>query len=131
MRAPFWASLTFPLYKQIYTVVSILGAIRWAGYYLGGHVRSKPIQQMLKEGDWRCFWLDPRFKTNPAYLADEAEAAEREKAPPAYVMEPVINPFSDETAITRMPPQAPDRVYMSSPLARSSSSVHDEKQEWI
>jgi len=29
---------------------------------------------MLKDEDWRCFWLNPRFKENPAFLADEAEA---------------------------------------------------------
>lgn len=36
---------------------------------------------MLKRKDERCFWLDPRFKDNPAWLADEAEALEAEGAP--------------------------------------------------
>lgn len=133
MRAPFWAGFTYPVYKQLYTIVSIMGAIRWAGYYLGGHTRSKPIRQMLKEDDWRCFWLDPRFKENPAYLADEAEAqAAPSEKPPVWTpaSEEVYhcaNPFGDENAISRIP-RSPDRVYSSSPLARSSSSLSQEKE---
>lgn len=138
MRAPFWAGFTYPLYKQLYTIVSIMGAIRWAGYYLGGHQRSKPIKQMLKEEDWRCFWLDPRFKENPGYLADEAEAmAAPTKKPLASVRidgDEVRNPqdtFGDGMAISTAP-RSPDRVYSSaSPLARSASSLSsvDELQK--
>jgi hypothetical protein len=29
---------------------------------------------MLDRNDERCIWLDARFKKNPAWLADEAEA---------------------------------------------------------
>lgn len=72
----FWAALTYPFYKQLYSLVSIFGAIRCVGYYFGGHVRPLNIRQMLKAKDEKCFWLDPRFETNPAFLADEAEAQE-------------------------------------------------------
>lgn len=142
MRAPFWAGLTYPLYKQLYTLVSIAGAIRWAGYYLGGHQRSKPIKQMLKEEDWRCFWLDPRFKENPAYLADDAEAiaatvSMTEKMPVPTVPTPVggvtpmsecRDPFGDENVISR-PPRSPDRIYCASPGARSSTSLSPSEKE--
>lgn len=67
------AALTFPIYKQLYTLVSILGFIRAVLFYMGGYVRAKPVYKMLKDGDKECFWLDPRFHTNPAYLADDRE----------------------------------------------------------
>ncbi|KAF2431940.1 hypothetical protein EJ08DRAFT_659621 [Tothia fuscella] len=79
MQIRFWAGLTYPWYKQLYLFVALAGAIRWAGYFLGGHQAPPTIQQMLKAKDERCFWLDPRFKENPAYLADEAEAIEAAK----------------------------------------------------
>ncbi|KAF3034605.1 hypothetical protein E8E12_004813 [Didymella heteroderae] len=79
MKVRFWACFTYPWYKQIYVVVAICGAIRWAGFFLGGHQVPPTIQQMLRRKDERCFWLDPRFKGNPAWLADEAEALEAER----------------------------------------------------
>jgi hypothetical protein len=80
MKTRFWACFTYPWYKQIYVAVAICGAIRWVGYFLGGHQAPPTIQQMLKNKDDRCFWLDPRFTDNPAWLADEAEALEAERA---------------------------------------------------
>lgn len=82
MKTRFWACVSYPLYKQIYVVVAICGAIRWAGFFLGGHQVPPTIQEMLKRKDERCFWLDPRFKDNPAWLADESEAlaADRSRA---------------------------------------------------
>jgi hypothetical protein len=74
MQIRFWAGFTYPWYKQLYLVVAIGGAIRWAGFFLGGHQAPPTIQQMLKKNDERCFWLDPRFTAHPAFLADEAEA---------------------------------------------------------
>lgn len=79
MQIRFWAAVTYPFYKQIYVLVSLFGMIRWAGYFLGGHVAPPTIKQMLKNNDDRCFWIDPKFKDNPAWLADEAEAIEAEK----------------------------------------------------
>jgi hypothetical protein len=79
MKTRFWACITYPYYKQLYAVVAILGAVRAVGFYFGGHVRPPTIQQMLKTNDERCFWLDPRFETNPAWLADEGEALESKK----------------------------------------------------
>lgn len=67
------AALTYPIYKQLYTLVSVLGFIRAILFYMGGYVRSKPVYKMIKDGDKECFWLDPRFQTNPAWLADERE----------------------------------------------------------
>jgi hypothetical protein len=80
MKSRFWACLTYPWYKQIYVVVAICGAIRWAGFFLGGHQVPPTIKEMLKRKDERCFWLDPRFQENPAWLADEAEALAAEKS---------------------------------------------------
>ncbi|RDI77741.1 hypothetical protein Vi05172_g12269 [Venturia inaequalis] len=88
MKVRFWACITFPFYKQIYVVVAICGAIRWVGFYLGGHVRPPTIQQMLKNKDDRCFWLDPQFQKNPAWLADEAEAKEQSQQPEMQETEP-------------------------------------------
>ncbi|CAG7561998.1 unnamed protein product [Fusarium equiseti] len=73
MRIDLWTIATYPFYKQLYSFISVFGAVRWALFYIGGHVRAKPIKQMLKDGDDACFWLDPRFETNPAWLADEKE----------------------------------------------------------
>ncbi|KAK0387065.1 hypothetical protein NLU13_5378 [Sarocladium strictum] len=67
------AALTYPIYKQLYVLVSVLGFIRAVLFYMGGYVRAKPVYKMLKDGDQECFWLDPRFETNPAWLADERE----------------------------------------------------------
>lgn len=78
MKTRFWACATYPWYKQIYVVVAICGAIRWVGFFLGGHQVPPTIQEMLNRKDERCFWLDPRFRDNPAWLADEAEALEGE-----------------------------------------------------
>jgi hypothetical protein len=74
MKTRFWACFTYPWYKQVYVAVAICGAIRWVGYFLGGHQVPLTIQQMLDRNDERCIWLDARFKKNPAWLADEAEA---------------------------------------------------------
>ncbi|RTE81395.1 hypothetical protein BHE90_004113 [Fusarium euwallaceae] len=73
MRIGLVTAATYPFYKQLYAFISVLGAVRWALFYIGGHVRAKPIRKMLKDGDDACFWLDPRFETNPAWLADERE----------------------------------------------------------
>ncbi|KAL4728139.1 hypothetical protein ACLX1H_004874 [Fusarium chlamydosporum] len=73
MRIGLLTIATYPFYKQLYSFISVFGAVRWALFYIGGHVRAKPICQMLKDGDDACFWLDPRFDTNPAWLADEKE----------------------------------------------------------
>lgn len=67
------AALTYPLYKQLYALVSIFGAIRSVIFYIGGHRRPKTIKKMISENDPNTFWLDPRFDSNPAWLADEAE----------------------------------------------------------
>ncbi|KAH7267746.1 uncharacterized protein BKA55DRAFT_590077 [Fusarium redolens] len=73
MRIGLVTIATYPIYKQLYSFVSVFGAVRWALFYIGGHVRAKPIRKMLKDGDEACFWLDPRFEANPAWLADERE----------------------------------------------------------
>ncbi|KAM0543949.1 hypothetical protein ACHAPJ_012044 [Fusarium lateritium] len=73
MRIGLMTIITYPFYKQLYSFISVFGAVRWALFYIGGHVRAKPIRKMLKDGDDACFWLDPRFETNPAWLADEKE----------------------------------------------------------
>lgn len=87
----FWACVTYPWYKLIYTIVAIFGAIRCVGFYVGGHQRPPNIQQMLKNKDDRCFWLDPRFETNPAWLADEGEALNAKDTE-----EKCLEPSSDE-----------------------------------
>lgn len=79
LQIRFWAAITYPFYKQIYVLVSLFGMIRWAGFFLGGHVAPPTIKQMVRNNDDRCFWLDPRFEKNPAWLADEAEALEAAK----------------------------------------------------
>lgn len=73
MRTPFWGAVTIPIYKQIYAIVSLIGAIRSIVYYIGGHNRPKTVRQMVKDGDERACWLDPRFESNPAFLADAIE----------------------------------------------------------
>ena len=66
--------MTYPLYKQLYSLVSIFGAIRGLIFYAGGHAFPTTIKNMIKDNDPNAVWLDPRFESNPAYLADEAEA---------------------------------------------------------
>lgn len=70
LQPRFWAAVTYPVYKQLYALVSIFGAIRAVLYYIGGHPRPKTIRQMIKEKDERAFWLDSRFRTNPGFLAE-------------------------------------------------------------
>lgn len=70
MRCSFLAAITFPFYMVLYRLVSVLGLLRYILYYLGGHQMPKKIQSMIDEQDERCFWLDHRFETNPAFLAD-------------------------------------------------------------
>lgn len=79
MRVNTWAAITYPWYKQLYNLVCLCGAIRCAMYYFGGHQKAPRIQKMLADEDWRCFWLDPRFKENPGFLADEGEMLAAEK----------------------------------------------------
>lgn len=79
MRVRFVAALTYPIYKQLYAFVSVLGAIRCVMFYLGGYVKAKPIYKMIKDGDEECFWLDPRFEENPGWLVDEREEILREE----------------------------------------------------
>lgn len=105
LQPRFWACLTYPWYKQIHAAVSILGAARSVGYYFGGHKRPLTIQQMIKTGDI-CFWLDERFETNPAFLADEAEAqataqsgAETADSPTGGNTSGTTNPEDIRTAI--------------------------------
>ncbi|KIW01793.1 uncharacterized protein PV09_06965 [Verruconis gallopava] len=74
LRPTFWGSLTIPVYKQLYALVSIIGAIRSVVYYFGGHKLPKTIKEMVADKDERCLWLDPRFETNPGFLADEGLA---------------------------------------------------------
>ncbi|KAF2396507.1 hypothetical protein EJ06DRAFT_559647 [Trichodelitschia bisporula] len=151
MKPRFWACFTYPWYKQLYTVVSIFGAIRAVGYFFGGHPRPPTIQQMLKNKDDRCFWLDPRFATNPAYLADEGEAIEAAKAgestealneksqaaPPPDLVNPFLDPpraayharrpSASEIEIDVTPevstPERPEFHFMSSPFADSSVTL--------
>ncbi|KAL6404378.1 hypothetical protein AUP68_13770 [Ilyonectria robusta] len=73
LRVRFLAGLTYPVYKQLYAFVSVIGAIRCVLFYAGGHVKAKPIYQMVKEDNKACFWLDPKFETNPGWLADEKD----------------------------------------------------------
>ena len=80
MRVRFVAALTYPIYKQLYALVSVLGAVRCVLFYVGGYVKAKPIYKMIEDGDEECFWLDPRFDTNPGWLADEREQILREEA---------------------------------------------------
>jgi hypothetical protein len=35
--------------------------------------RPKTIKKMISDNDPNAFWLDPRFDSNPAFLADEGE----------------------------------------------------------
>jgi cellulose synthase/poly-beta-1,6-N-acetylglucosamine synthase-like glycosyltransferase len=91
LQPRFWAAITYPLYKQLYALVSIFGAIRAVIFYAGGHKKPKTIKNMIKDNDPNALWLDPRFDSNPAFLADEAEAllapssVEAEKAPFVYL----------------------------------------------
>ena len=74
LQPGFWASVTYPVYKQMYATVSIIGAIRSVTWYIGGHKKPKTVKQMVKEKDERAFWLDQRFENNPGFLADEGAA---------------------------------------------------------
>jgi hypothetical protein len=125
MKVRFWACFTYPWYKQMYVLVAICGAIRWAGFFLGGHQVPPTIQQMLKSKDERCFWLDPRFKDNPAWLADEAEAAEAERSREGAGSSPVetteVSPPTATYSSTTMPsvdydlPQPPNSKAIPQP----------------
>lgn len=74
LQPGFWACVTYPVYKQMYATVSVIGAVRSVTWYIGGHKKPKTVKQMLKEKDERAFWLDQRFENNPGFLADEGAA---------------------------------------------------------
>ena len=74
MKLRLLACNTYPAYKQLYSVVSVWGAVRAVTYYIAGHVKPFSVKQMIARGDERVFWLDPRFERNPGFLADEGEA---------------------------------------------------------
>lgn len=67
-------ALTIPLYKQMYYLVSVVGGIRALLYYIGAHKKPLTVKQMIAAGDERVLYLDPRWATNKAFLADEGEA---------------------------------------------------------
>ncbi|KAK0341989.1 hypothetical protein LTR91_026885 [Friedmanniomyces endolithicus] len=54
-------------------LVSVIGGIRALIFYIGGHKRLLTVKQMISVGDERVLWLDPRWATNKAFLADEGE----------------------------------------------------------
>jgi hypothetical protein len=72
MRVPLWGAMTIPVYKQIYSLVSLIGGTQCAVLYRG-HTKPKTVKQMVEDGDQRAFWLDPRFESNPAFMADAGE----------------------------------------------------------
>jgi hypothetical protein len=74
LQPTFWGAVTIPLYKQLYYLVSVIGGIRALVFYIGGHKRPLTVKQMIKVGDERVLWLDPRWATNKAFLADEGVA---------------------------------------------------------
>lgn len=74
LQPSFWGAVTIPLYKQLYYFVSVIGAIRALVFYIGGHKRPLTVKQMIKVGDERVLWLDPRWAANKGFLADEGVA---------------------------------------------------------
>jgi hypothetical protein len=112
LRPGFWGSITYPIYKQLYSLVSIIGAIRSVVFYIGGHTMPKTIRQMVKDQDPQAFWLDPRFESNPGYLADEGEtktaAAQGSKMPD-------VEKYALEHPVIDMPPSV---------FARSETTVY-------
>jgi cellulose synthase/poly-beta-1,6-N-acetylglucosamine synthase-like glycosyltransferase len=74
LQPTFWGAITIPVYKQLYYLVSIVGAVRALVFYIGGHELPLTAKQMIEAGDERVLWLDPRWATNKAFLADEGVA---------------------------------------------------------
>lgn len=74
LQPTFWGAITIPVYKQLYYLVSIVGAVRALVFYIGGHKLPLTAKQMIEAGDERVLWLDPRWATNKAFLADEGVA---------------------------------------------------------
>jgi cellulose synthase/poly-beta-1,6-N-acetylglucosamine synthase-like glycosyltransferase len=74
LQPTFWGAITIPVYKQLYYLVSIVGAIRALVFYIGGHKLPLTAKQMIEAGDERVLWLDARWATNKAFLADEGVA---------------------------------------------------------
>lgn len=101
-RVRLTAALTYPIYKQLYAFVSVLGAIRAVLFYMGGYVRAKPVYKMIADGDDECFWLDPRFETNPAWLADEREDQLIDEGLMPPRKEDPQSSFEEKDAITRI-----------------------------
>ncbi|KAF2455701.1 hypothetical protein BDY21DRAFT_307189 [Lineolata rhizophorae] len=89
------AVLTIWVYKQLYALVSIFGMIRCVCFYVGGHRRPESVREMMDKSDDRIFWEDPRFKENPAFLADEGEAMRK-----AQNMQEVSAKSSAHTSMT-------------------------------
>lgn len=125
LQPKFWACVTYPWYKQIYVVVAILGAIRAVCYYAGGHPRPPTIKQMVKRKDERCFWLDPRFETNPSWLADEYDENESEHDAISFIVkhtQPYRKRFVSTSERSLKQPNHPQKLYRS-PLIRPKIST--------
>jgi hypothetical protein len=50
-----WASLTYPIYKQLYAFASIAGAIRCVLFFIGEYLHAKSVCNMIKDNDERMF----------------------------------------------------------------------------
>lgn len=123
--------MTFPVYKQLYSLVSIIGAIRAVVFYIGGHKKPKTVKEMVRDRDPQAFWLDERFDTNPGFLADEGEKQRGEVVAAAQRYSMI-----KEDKSTHAAPEAPPSVFkaserhrivygsvMSSPAMSSRSSM--------
>jgi cellulose synthase/poly-beta-1,6-N-acetylglucosamine synthase-like glycosyltransferase len=71
------ACLTYPFYQQLHAAVPILGAVRTVMVFIGRNERKMSVREMIEANDQRVIWKDPRFESNPAFLADEGEALKR------------------------------------------------------
>lgn len=70
LRNDLWPCLTMPVYKLMYSAVSIAGMLRVFFTYFPNKKRIPMINELeAREGDQRPFWLDPRFPDHPGFLA--------------------------------------------------------------
>lgn len=90
LRNDLHVCLTMPIYKLMYSLVSIAGLLRVFFTYFPNRKRIPMIPELeARTGDARPFWLDERFKDKPGYLAvpppsseDEEEEEEQEQLAP-------------------------------------------------
>lgn len=69
MAPSFKAAATFPIYKMLYSSLSVIGAARSLYFYWPNKNKVLTVPEMEKRNDPRCIYLAAQFADDPGFLA--------------------------------------------------------------